>query len=154
LTLVLILSRRILSSFNKNPRFRMEYSQSFFKPILSPWEKGQVRRISDLSDSQVLKELREIMCEYKYSWQKISRYLLEQLCSKTLKLCHFEPGKILYEWIVLCDERTSWKRLGGPSLRSFKFNRECLINLMIIPTQAGMGSEGMSMTSVKPCIQN
>jgi hypothetical protein len=82
---------------------------------------------------------------HKYSWHTISQKLQAKLNSKALKIDHFEPGNILYEWNVLCDERLSWKRQGRPSFLNFNFNRACLINLKIIPTQAGLGIEGTNL---------
>lgn len=61
---------------------------------------------------------------------------------KQLELEHFEPGNILYEWNVLCDEKIHWHLYRCPSFQSFEFNKTCLINLKIIPTQAGLGIEG------------
>ena len=77
-----------------------------------------------------------------YSWGKISQHLLDEFCTHNLQLLHFEAGNILYEWVVLCDERVSWQQHGGPSFQNFDFNRDCLINLTMLPTQAGMGQKG------------
>ncbi|KAH8787544.1 hypothetical protein F5882DRAFT_293403 [Hyaloscypha sp. PMI_1271] len=109
---------------------------------LTLWEKQQVSRIEKLSDREVLRELRDIMSGWNYSWLSISRRLQERLDTSLLKIEHFESGNIAYEWNVLCDERISWKLHRSPSFKNFRFNRACLTNLIIIPTQAGLGVEG------------
>ncbi|TVY90202.1 hypothetical protein LAWI1_G005248 [Lachnellula willkommii] len=109
---------------------------------LTLWEKEQVARIVSLSDSQVMQELHAIMRGQDYSWSNISRRLQDQMNAGYLELDHFNPGNILYEWNVLCDEKITWQLHGCPSFKSFKFNRACLINLKIIPTQAGLGIKG------------
>jgi hypothetical protein len=106
------------------------------------WEKQEMKRIEALSDKQVMRELREVMRGRGYSWHSISQLLQMRFVCKALEIEHFEPGNIIYEWNVLCDERLSWLRYSKPSFRSFKFNRACLTNLKIIPTQAGLGAEG------------
>jgi hypothetical protein len=108
----------------------------------SMWEKQEMGRIIELSDQQVMRELKEIMRGRDYSWHTISQRLQKRLRYNDLEIEHFEPGNILYEWNVLCDERLSWLRYSRPSFRNFKFNRACLTNLKIIPTQAGLGTEG------------
>ncbi len=100
-----------------------------------------MNRIQKLSDREVLTELRDIMKGRNYSWLSISGQLQDRLDRSLLKIEHFESGNIPYEWNVLCDERISWKLHGQPSFRSFRFNRACLVNLRIIPTQAGLGEE-------------
>jgi hypothetical protein len=109
---------------------------------LTLWEKQEVDRIGKLSDRQVLRELKDIMRGRNYSWVSISRRLQDRLNKKLLDIEHFEPGNIPYEWNVLCDEKVFWTLRGRPSFKSFRFNRACLVNLKIIPTQAGFGPEG------------
>ena len=108
----------------------------------SMWEKQEMGRINSLSDKQVMRELKEIMHGRSYSWHTISQRLRKRFEYNGLEIEHFESGNILYEWNVLCDVKLSWLRYGGPSFRNFKFNRACLTNLKIIPTQAGLGAEG------------
>jgi hypothetical protein len=100
-------------------------------------------RISGLSDAEVYLELSSKMRGESFSWSIISQCLRAQFRSKKLRLEHFEPGNILYEWNVLCDEKLHWQRLERPSFMSFKFNRDCLVKLKIIPTQAGLGMNGI-----------
>ncbi len=108
------------------------------------WEKQQMSRIAKLSDRSVLRELRSIMNGEIYSWGRISQLLKHRFDEKLLVLEHFEPGNILYEWNVLCDEKRHWSHHKRPSFKSLKFNRDSLIKLKIIPTQAGLGIEGNS----------
>jgi hypothetical protein len=108
----------------------------------SIWEKQEVRRINALSNQQVMEELKETMRGRGYSWHRISQRLQKRRIYNDLQIEHFEPGNILYEWNVLCDERLSWLRHSRPSFRNVNFNRACLTNLKIIPTQAGLGIEG------------
>ena len=106
------------------------------------WERKEISRVLSLSDRDVLTQLRETMRGYDYSWHTISFRLRALLRCKAMRLEHFEPGNILYEWNVLCDEKLSWQRHGHPSFLNFRFNRICLIHLLIIPTQAGFGTQG------------
>jgi hypothetical protein len=92
-----------------------------------------------LSDSQVLAELRATMLSHNYSWYTISNSLQSNLESQRLVIEHFEPGNILYEWNVLCDEGIHWQHHERPTFRNATFNRECLLLLRITPTQAGLG---------------
>jgi hypothetical protein len=109
---------------------------------LTLWEKQEVARIKKLSDKEVLSELSDIMRGRNYSWASISHQLQDRINRNQLNIEHFEPGNIPYEWNVLCDEKVSWSLNGRPSFKSFRFNRTCLANLKIIPTQAGLGPEG------------
>jgi len=106
------------------------------------WEKQEIHRIMALSCREVRRELKDIMRGMNYSWSNIAQRLKSRLQKKVLKMEHFEPGNILYEWNVLCDEKLSWKLRGHPSFTSFDFNRDSLVKLKIIPTQAGLGAEG------------
>jgi hypothetical protein len=51
-----------------------------------------------------------------------------------LRKQHFETDNIVYEWNLLCDERLSRNSHRGLSFRSFRFNKACLVNLVIVPT--------------------
>lgn len=114
----------------------------------SKWEQWQIERVNSLSDRAVSQELKGIMRNINYSWRLISRKLEERVDSGLLEIEHFEPGNIIYEWNVLCDEKICWQRNGRPSFRSFRFNRDCLTKLKIIPTQAGLGTEGRKARSL------
>ena len=105
-------------------------------------EKQEIARVLALTDRQVRWELRDIMRGVGYSWYTISQKLQAKEYMKRLEIEHFEPGNILYEWNVLCDEKIHWQIHGCPSFKSFRFNRDCLVKLKIIPTQAGLGPEG------------
>ncbi|KFZ13521.1 hypothetical protein V501_03677 [Pseudogymnoascus sp. VKM F-4519 (FW-2642)] len=58
-----------------------------------------------------------------------------------------EDGDVLFEWNNLCDEKRNWEREGRFSLSCADFNRDCLINLKIIPTKAGLGFKGSQLVS-------
>lgn len=113
------------------------------------WEKQQIEWVNSLSGEQVLRELSDIMFGHNYSWYTISQRLQTRFNNKMLYLEHFEPGNMLYEWNVLCDERVSWRRHNQPSFKSSKFDRACLINLKIIPSQAGLGLEGRLISQTR-----
>jgi hypothetical protein len=102
-------------------------------------EKREIARVNALTDRQVRWELTVIMRGIGYSWYTISQRLQAGVCLNRLDMEHFEPGNIPYEWNVLCDEKVSWQLRGRPSFRSFRFNRDCLTRLKIIPSQAGLG---------------
>jgi len=54
-----------------------------------------------------------------------------------------QDGDVVFEWNSLCDEKREWERNGRLSVRNCaEFNRHCLINLKIIPSQ-GLGLESM-----------
>jgi hypothetical protein len=106
------------------------------------WETLQKTRINSLSDRAVLEELRDIMAGRGYSWYGIARGLQRRYRKGLISLEHFDPGNVLYEWNVLCDEKISWERRKCPSFLSFRFNRACLFNLKMIPVAAGLGHKG------------
>ena len=110
------------------------------------WEQQKIAKVQALSDDEVLRGLEDIMLGRNYSWHNIACRLQVRLNAGLLQLESFEPGNILYEWNVLCDEKIEWQRRGCPSFKSFKFNRASLTNLLIIPTQAGLGFEGKLST--------
>jgi hypothetical protein len=116
------------------------------------WEKEEIKRIEALSDQAVLRELRKIISGQYYSWRRISQLLKLRFYRNLLYIEHFESGNILYEWNVLCDEKTHWLRHGCPSFKNFRFNRDCLTKLKIIPSQAGLGIEGELMSNFKSII--
>lgn len=109
---------------------------------LTAWETKQITRVASLTDEEILGELEAIMQGQNYPWLSVSQRLQSQLDNNTIKLEHFETDNIVYEWNVLCDERLSWNSHGGPSFRSFRFNRACLANLVILPTQTGLAAAG------------
>ncbi|TVY12782.1 hypothetical protein LARI1_G008556 [Lachnellula arida] len=119
-----------------------------FSNRYSFWERNEIRRIETLSNHQVWIELRDIMYGYDYSWYMIAQYLQTRLDAGVLKLDHFESGNILYEWNVLCDEKITWKLFGRPSFSNYSFNKACLINLKTIPTQAGLGYQGIKFAII------
>lgn len=105
-------------------------------------EIREVSRINLLSDQQVLEELKDVMTGQKYSWYAIAYGLRALYTRRCLRLEHFEPGNLLYEWNVLCDEKLAWQYHGCLSFISVKLNRACLINLKTIPNRAGLGFGG------------
>ena len=117
-------------------------------------ERNEIARVSALTDRQILRELGEIMKGNGYSWRSISQRLRAKAHWKLLEIEHFEPGNILYEWNVLCDEKLSWQLHGCPSFRSFRFNRDCLIKLKVIPTQACGPSGKFSPLFKQPLIEH
>jgi hypothetical protein len=104
----------------------------------SLWPKREVLRIEALSEQQVLSELQEIMKGHGYSWHSINKLLQDQLDKEALEFT-FIDGDILFEWNNLCDEKRKWERNGCLSADCAEFNRDCLINLKILPFQAGLG---------------
>ena len=107
----------------------------------SLWQEKEIDRVNALSDRQVLAELQRIMDGYDYSWHTINQALQEQLNDGTLEFT-LEHGDVSFEWNNLCDERREWKKRGRFSVCSADFNRDCLINLKIIPVRAGLGDKG------------
>jgi hypothetical protein len=106
----------------------------------SLWPEREVLRIEALSEQQVLSELQEIMEGRSYSWHSINQLLQDQLDKEALEVT-FIDGDILFEWNNLCDEKRKWERKGCLSNDCAEFNRDCLINLKILPFQAGLGLE-------------
>ncbi|CZR55697.1 uncharacterized protein PAC_05585 [Phialocephala subalpina] len=111
------------------------------------WENYQKARIQQLSDHQVLCEIERIMNGRDYSWCTIAQRLRTKWRQQLLRLDHFEPGNVLYEWNVLCDEKVSWRRHCRPSFVSFKFNRDTLFKLRVIPSRAGLGIDGRKLAT-------
>ena len=105
------------------------------------WPNREVLRIEALSDKQVLAELQAIMEGCAYSWHKINQLLQAELDKDALEFT-LEDGDVIFEWNNLCDEKRQWERKRSHSVQSAEFNRDCLINLKIIPIQGGLGIEG------------
>jgi len=90
-------------------------------------------RASILTDNKVKRELRAIMHGVNHSWLCISQQLQARVNCGTLQIYHFESGNTIYEWNVFCDKKCHWKIFGRPLFLSFKFNRDCLVQLKIMP---------------------
>lgn len=78
---------------------------------------------------------------YNYLWHSINVLLQDQLDKGHLEFTLVD-GDILFEWNNLCDKKREWERKGRLSNDSADFNRACLINLMILPFQVGLGNKG------------
>lgn len=98
-------------------------------------------RIEALTDREVQLELHNIMDGRSYSWHCINNLMMAQLYSGDLEFT-YQDGDAIFEWNNLCDEKRHWEREGSLSCDSAEFNRDCLFNLKILPTKAGLGSEG------------
>ena len=107
------------------------------------WQKREVLRIEALSEQQVLSELQDVMEGHNYSWHTINELLQGQLDKGDLEFMVVD-GDVLFEWNNLCDKKWEWERKGRPLNNSVDFNRDCLINLMVLPFQAGLGHESTS----------
>jgi hypothetical protein len=105
------------------------------------WPKHEVLRIEALSDEEVLSELESIVDGRSYSWHSINELMKAQLYKGALEFT-FQDGDVIFEWNNLCDEKRNWEQKRSLSSSSKRFNRDCLINLKILPTKAGFGSEG------------
>jgi len=107
------------------------------------WPKREVLRIEALPDQDVISELESIMDGRNYSWHSINEQMQAQLDKRALEFTA-EDGDVLFEWNNLCYEKRNWEQEGRGrfSLSCAEFNRDCLINLKIIPTKGGLGFEG------------
>jgi hypothetical protein len=105
------------------------------------WAKREVLRIEALSKQQVLRELQGIMEGRNYSWNYISELLQARFDEGSLEFS-LKDGTILREWNNLCAEKRAWEKKGHLSTNDAEFNMDCLINLKILPVQAGLGIEG------------
>ncbi|RFU32514.1 hypothetical protein B7463_g3820, partial [Scytalidium lignicola] len=103
----------------------------------SRWLGGEVLRIEVLSEVQVLSELQGIMEGDNYSWHSINELLQNQLDKEALEFT-LTGGDVVFEWNNLCDEKQKWERKGCLSINDVNFNRDCLINLKILPFKAGL----------------
>lgn len=119
------------------------YSQGLMNhdSTLEDFALQEVLRIEALLDNQVLTELQDIMEGRNYSWHTISRFLQAQLDKDALEFT-LEHGDVIFEWNNLCDEKREWEQKGRLSVGIAEFNRDCLINLKIIPIKGGLGFEG------------
>ncbi|KAH8674435.1 hypothetical protein BGZ60DRAFT_404018 [Tricladium varicosporioides] len=108
------------------------------------WSKQTVLRIEALSEQQVLSELQGVIEGRTYSWHSISKLLQSRLDEGDLEFVPAD-GNILFEWNNLCYEKQEWERKGRLSQECAEFNRDCLINLMILPFQAGLGFESLQL---------
>lgn len=110
---------------------------------LALWPARQVLRIESLSEKDVLSELQSIMDGRSYSWHRINELMQARLDKGVLEFT-LQDGDVVSEWNNLCDEKRDLERNGRLSVRNCaEFNSDCLINLKIIPSQAGLGLEGM-----------
>jgi hypothetical protein len=105
------------------------------------WAKRQVLRVEALSKQEVLCELQGIMEGHSYSWNRINDLLQARLDEGSLEFS-FADGDVLFEWNNLCYEKRMWEKRGRLSVDNAEFNMACLINLKILPVQAGLGIEG------------
>lgn len=105
------------------------------------WPKEEVFRIEALLDQEVLSELEGILDGRNYSWHSINELMKTQLCKGALEFT-FQDGDVIFEWNNLCDEKRNWEQKRSLSFSSTEFNRDCLINLKILPAKAGFGLEG------------
>jgi len=109
------------------------------------WPKQAVLWIESLSEQQILLELQRVMDGWNYSWHSINELLQGRLDQGDLEFTLVD-GDVLFEWNNLCDEKRGWERKGRLSDNCAEFNRDCLINLMILPFQGGLGLEGKFST--------
>ncbi len=79
----------------------------------------------------------------------INEFLQEKFESNALELTCAD-GDTLFEWNNLCDEKRKWEQKRCLSSSCAEFNRDCLINLKILPFQAGLGPESMFVNEVEP----
>jgi hypothetical protein len=111
------------------------------------WPEGEVLRVDALSDKEVLTELQNIMNGCHYSWHTINQLLQQQLDNKVLEFT-LEDGDVIFEWNNLCDQKQQWEKKGLLSISCADFNRDCLINLKIIPFKGGLDTEGTYLLSL------
>ncbi|CZT53509.1 uncharacterized protein RSE6_15124 [Rhynchosporium secalis] len=107
---------------------------------LEGWAQRKVLWVENLSKLQVFLELRGIMEGHSYSWHCINEFLQARFDEGSLEISPVD-GDILFEWNNLCDEKRTWEKTGHLSINDAGFNMDCLINLMILPFQAGLGNE-------------
>ena len=105
------------------------------------WAKQQVLRIEALSKQEVLCELQGIMEGHNYSWHCINDLLQARFDEGSLEFSLVD-GDVLFEWNNLCHEKQVWEKTRRLSVDIAEFNMDCLINLKILPVQAGLGIEG------------
>ena len=101
----------------------------------------EVLRIETLVDEEVLAELQDIMGGNNYSWCMINDLLQAQRDNNALEFT-LDDGDVIFEWNNLCDEKKQWERHGFLSIIDSEFDRDCLINLKVIPFKGGIVDEG------------
>ena len=131
----------------------MMAAEPLFHGDTHSWSKQAVMRIEALSDSQVLLELQEAMEGRNYSWHSINKLLQNRLDEGDIEFTHV-GGDVLFEWNNLCDEKRIWEKNGKFSHDCSEFNRDCLINLMILPFQGGLGFECTLSTKYSGLVLN
>jgi hypothetical protein len=94
-----------------------------------------------LSKQEVLCELQGIMEGRNYSWHYINDLLQARFEEGSLEFS-LTDGDVLFEWNNLCHEKQLWEKRRRLSVDIAEFNMDCLINLKILPFQAGLGIEG------------
>jgi hypothetical protein len=50
-------------------------------------------------------------------------------------------GDVIFEWNNLCDDRKHWENNSCLSINCDDFNRDCLIDLKIIPFKGGLAHD-------------
>lgn len=148
-----IVEIKIFSSLHFQPKRNFKSSMAADPPLqdvvhhddtprdLRLWAKRQVLRIEALSKQEVLCELQGIMEGHNYSWHCINDLLQAQFNEGSLEFSLVD-GDVLFEWNNLCNEKRVWEKRGRLSVDIAEFNMDCLINLNILPVQAGLGMEG------------
>lgn len=76
-----------------------------------------------------------------YSQHRINELMKTQLYKGTLEFT-FQDGDVIFEWNNLYDEKRNQEHKRTLSSSSTEFNKDCLINLKILPAKAGFGYEG------------
>lgn len=100
-----------------------------------------VLRIEALSEAEVFQELKNIMDGKSFSWHKIDQIIRAKVDNGTLRYTG-KDGEAPSEWTYLCQEKYHWDRKGRLSMNSPNFFKDCLINLSILPMEAGMSDAG------------
>ncbi len=114
---------------------------------ISFWTKQEVLRIEALSERQVFLELEGVMEGRDYSWHTINELLQLEVDQGRLE-CTQINGDVIFEWNNLCKEKREWEKKGRLSHNCARFNEDCLINLKILPFQAGLDVEGKSSNRI------
>ena len=104
------------------------------------WPEWEVLRVDALSDREVLTELHGIMDGRNYSWHSINQLLQKQLDNDSLEFT-LHDGDVVFEWNNLCNQKKLWERTKLLSNNCADFNRDCLINLKIMPFKGGLYTE-------------
>lgn len=107
---------------------------SRFEPGTTRGLALEIANIEIMTDSELVEQLEGMMEGRDYSWHTINRGLQSLVDDHVLN-----DRTLLRRWNFLCKEKQRWDNMERHLFAFPQHNRVCLINLILIPSIAGLG---------------